>query len=238
MSGLKEMNWLENLVDYTRPDSLGFYLRKRRRGLIASLIDCVYRRSGHVTILDLGGRKVYWDIFEDGYLSSRNVKITLLNSEISSADETESKRFVEVSGDACDVKFGDNSFDIVHSNSTIEHVGNWEKVERFAKEARRLAPLYYVQTPYYWFPVEPHILLPFFHWLPDALKAKLLLHTDLAAYGRSRDMGHAMRRIEGARLLDRSQMAYLFPEAIIRFEWFWIFPKSLLAIRNVASDRT
>ena len=225
------MSQTTTTVDYAF--RLGDRLRKRRRAAIENLIDDAYRRRGSVRILDLGGRKRYWSIFEDGYLASRKTTITLLNPELPNSNTEESEGFVELAGDACNIPaFGNYTFDIVHSNSTIEHVGDWDRVEAFAKEARRLAPSYYIQTPYYWFPVEPHVLLPVFHWLPEGVRAKIFLHTRLAAYGSSVDMGAAMRRVQASRLLDRAQMAYLFPDAQIRFEWFGPVPKSLIAIRE------
>src|SRR5271157_5088251 len=106
---------------------IGHQLRKRRRAPIEILIDDAYRRRGSVRILDLGGRKGYWNIFEDGYLASRRATITLLNPELSNSNAKESEGFVDLAGDACDIPaFGNNSFDIVHSNSTIEHVGDWD----------------------------------------------------------------------------------------------------------------
>jgi hypothetical protein len=152
------------------------------------------------------------------------------------AETLESDLFVEQTGDACNLpSFADNSFDIAHSNSVIEHVGDWERVEAFAKETRRLAPVYHVQTPYYWFPVEPHFLIPIIHWLPEGFRAKIFLHISFVPRGLSPNMGAAMRRVESAYLLDRAQMAYLFPDAQIRFEWFGPFAKSLIASRTSGS---
>ncbi len=223
---------MSNFVDQAY--RFGERLRRRRRAAIESLIDDAHRRRGSVRILDLGGRKAYWNIFDDAYLESRNVSITLVNPEIV-APAPESGRFVEIAGDACNLpQFADNAFEVVHSNSTIEHVGHWDNVEKFARQARRLAPAYYVQTPYYWFPVDTHVLLPLFHWLPDVVQAKIFAHTRLAAYGSSVDIGAAMRRVQDARLLDREQMAFLFPDAQIRFEWFGPLPKSLIAVRPAA----
>ena len=222
------MAWYGNAIDYSNVNSIGFQLRKKRRIAIETLIDRVYEKVGAVRILDLGGERSYWNIFDDDYFERKNITITLLNLDQSPAGISSSKRFIQIIGDACNLpEFKDHSFDIVHSNSTIEHVGFWNRVQWFAREARRLAPVYYVQIPYYWFPIEPHFLLPLVHWVPEGVRAKILLRTGLR-----RDMGAAMRSIEGNRLLDRAQMAYLFPDAQRRFEWVGPFAKSLLAIRG------
>jgi hypothetical protein len=199
-------------------------LRKRRKANIEDLINKVYAAKGSVSILDMGGRKSYWNIFGKGYLDAMNVNVTLVNLEFDGA--AVAGRFMQFRGDACDLPYRDNTFDIVHSNSVIEHVGEWPKRERFADEVRRLAPIYYVQTPYFWFPMEPHFLLPVFHWLPQGVRAKLLL-----SLGRNPDMGDAMRAIADE-LLDRRQMQFLFPDAQHSFEWFGPLPKSLIAIRG------
>ena len=34
---------------------------------------------------------------------------------------------------------------------------------------RRVAKQYYVQTPYKWFPIEPHFLTPLVHYLPKPI---------------------------------------------------------------------
>lgn len=225
------MNRLLSAVDYKNHSSLGFRLRQRRSARIKTLIQEIYDRLGSVRIIDLGGRQLYWNVFDGAFLESRNVTITLLNPEHTQA-RPNNWRFVEIIGDACDVReFEDNSFDLVHSNSTIEHVGDWINVERFAGEARRLAPSYYVQTPYYWFPIEPHDMLPLFHWLPEGVRAQITLHTNLTAHGSASDLGAAMRSVQRARLLDRAQMSYLFPDAKVSFERVGSLPKSLLAIR-------
>jgi hypothetical protein len=95
-----------------------------------------------------------------------------------------------------------------------------------------VAPYYYVQTPYFWFPVEPHAIAPFYHWLPNGWRAKLNMAMALGNYPRAKDIGEAMRAVQDAIMLDRAQMAYLFPDATIRFEWFGPLPKSIMAIRQ------
>jgi SAM-dependent methyltransferase len=65
--------------------------------------------------------------------------------------------------------FADGAFDLAYCSSVIEHVAPPDRAA-FAAELRRVARGWYVQTPAYSFPVEPHALLPFAHWLPPALR--------------------------------------------------------------------
>lgn len=236
------MAMLTKAIDYADPNSLGSRLRARRLVHVSSLIDSIFVRRGKVKILDIGGRRQYWRLLDDHYLESRNVRVVLLNLDAAQLEDQSDRRFSSVQGDACDlVRFSDNAFDLVHSNATIEHVGDWSRMEACAREVRRLAPSYYVQTPYFWFPIEPHILLPFFHWLPDCVQAKILVGNlappsaiaNFAPHAaKARDIGMAMRSIHGTRLLDRAQMRFLFPDGDLRMEWFGPLPKSLIAIRK------
>jgi hypothetical protein len=36
-----------------------------------------------------------------------------------------------------------------------------------ARETVQVGRSYYLQTPNFWFPLEPHYGVPFIHWLPD-----------------------------------------------------------------------
>jgi SAM-dependent methyltransferase len=65
--------------------------------------------------------------------------------------------------------FADDQFDLVYCSSVIEHVPPPRRAA-FAAEIRRVGRGWFVQTPAYSFPVEPHALLPFAHWLPPALR--------------------------------------------------------------------
>jgi SAM-dependent methyltransferase len=66
---------------------------------------------------------------------------------------------------AAGLPFADGAFDLVYCSSVIEHVPRARR-EAFAAEVRRVGRGWYVQTPAWSFPVEPHALLPFAHWLP------------------------------------------------------------------------
>lgn len=113
--------------------------------------------------------------------------------------------------------FADGEFDLAYSSSVIEHVAP-ERRAAFAAELRRVARGHYVQTPAFCFPVEPHALLPFAHWLPLRLRRR---------YWR---LGAAASWEEIA-LLRRSELAALFPGAEIRAERLGPLAKSWVALR-------
>jgi SAM-dependent methyltransferase len=75
-----------------------------------------------------------------------------------------------VQGDAAaGLPFADGEFDLVYCNSVIEHVPPPRRAA-FARELRRVGRGWYVQTPAWSFPIEPHALLPLAHWLPPRLR--------------------------------------------------------------------
>jgi len=214
--------------------SLGRAFRRRRFELFLSLVDAVLAQKADSRIVDLGGTPDYWMQVGD-LLGPRRYPVTLVNRTIFPAPGA---RFASVAGDARHVPiFADMSFDLVHSNSVIEHVGRWADMEAMAGEARRLAPAYFVQTPYFWFPVEPHCRTAFFHWLPESIRVSMLMRKSRGHWRQAEDIASAMRQIQSATLLDRRMFATLFPDAKIHRERVFGFTKSLVAIRgSPASD--
>jgi SAM-dependent methyltransferase len=67
--------------------------------------------------------------------------------------------------------FADGQFDLAYCSSVIEHVPPARR-GAFAAEVRRVARGWFVQTPARSFPIEPHSLLPFAHWLPVDLRRR------------------------------------------------------------------
>jgi SAM-dependent methyltransferase len=65
--------------------------------------------------------------------------------------------------------FADREFELAYCSSVIEHVPPARRAA-FAAELRRVGRGWFVQTPAYSFPIEPHALLPFAHWLPPPLR--------------------------------------------------------------------
>ena len=224
------MNLIYALQDPANPNSLAMRFRRERAKRIVELIAETYADSGACRILDLGGEPDYWRLFERSFLEASKVHITLVNPQAFSVDDP---MFEAVTGDACALpQWGDASFDLVHSNSVVEHVGDWPRMEAFAGEVRRLAPRYYVQTPYFWFPVEPHFSAPFFHWRSEQSRARSLMKRRHGFADRARDIGQAMRDVQHARLLDKTQFKFLFPDAAHIDERVAGLTKSLIAVRG------
>ena len=133
-------------------------------------------------------------------------------------------------GDGCRMPYPDGAFDIVYSNSVIEHVGDIGRQRAFAREAARVGKRYYVQTPAKVFPLEPHLLTPFIHWLPRRIQRRLLPFTTYALLHDRRP--EALAWYDDIRLLTRQEMASLFPDAVIRTERALGIPKSFIAERT------
>ena len=72
---------------------------------------------------------------------------------------------------AAGLPFADGEFDLVYCSSVIEHVPPARR-EAFAAELRRVGRGWFVQTPAFSFPIEPHALLPGAHWLPSPLRRR------------------------------------------------------------------
>jgi len=220
------------IMNYDDAQSIGSKLRAKRIKPLLSMIDVVHENCGRVNILDLGGRKSYWKIFPEEVFEQKNVYVTLLNMPGSDNPEAE-KRFVYVEGDACDLsEYSDNSFDIVHSNSVIEHVGDWHSMVRFSNEVKRLARNYYIQTPYYWFFIEPHYMTPFFHWLPKPIRVSLVMRFALGHRPQCRTIGQAVDLVESVHLLDKKMFRALFEEAELITEKFMFLSKSLIVVNS------
>lgn len=173
-----------------------------------------------VTILDIGGRADYWDnVGFDGV-----GEIRLLNNDENELERAAcGDRFVRELGDARRLSnYGDKSVDLVHSNSVIEHVGQWPDMCAVADEALRVGMSGWMQTPAFEFPVEPHFRLPLLHWLAPPLRRRMLAFSKDYA---SLDTGGRRYHVDRINLLSRAEVKALFPGCDIFVERL-VFPKS------------
>jgi ubiquinone/menaquinone biosynthesis C-methylase UbiE len=184
-------------------------------------------------ILDVGGTPFNWSLLDV------QPRVTIVN--MPRAREAFDAQFQSVFADGRALPFPDRSFDIVFSNSVIEHVGNPESQRQFANEIARVGQAYWVQTPNRRFPVEPHLLTPFLHFLPAALQRRVAQKFTVWALierptpdRREFYIEHYLRDI---RLLDAGAMRRLFPGAKIVHERLGGLTKSLIAVRTGLEKR-
>jgi hypothetical protein len=221
-----------SLADYEDERSFGSRLRARRIVPLLGMIEDVFALHGSVTIIDIGGTEEYWNIVSDRFLADHKVRITIANLPGTETSE-DHDCFSFVAADGCRLEgMDDHSFHIAHSNSVVEHVGDWSRMVQFADEVKRIAPRWFVQTPNYWFPVEPHFMVPLFHWLPRPARVWLVLHFQLGQWRKASSTDEAVRIVESARLLNRAMFKSLFEDAQVVTERFFLLPKSFIAVRK------
>ena len=188
--------------------SIGGWCRGRRQRWVEDIFhDC--RR-----VLDVGGVPGTWT-------KSRFAKgVVLLNI----LPKSTVCQFPYVQADARAIPFADHSFELAFSNSVIEHVGDLADQRRFASEMLRIGGRIYCQTPNRWFPVEPHDLTLFLHWLPEAWSTVGMRHWFTLN-------GWRDKPVESTRLLTRRELRMLFPDCHIRVERFLCWAKSFIVWR-------
>lgn len=191
------------------------YMRKRRMRLFVQRMSPV----AGMKVLDLGGQPAIWDDV------APCLNITCLNLPGVADQNYESHHKINyVIGDACNLiewQFGD--FDIVFSNSVLEHVGDVVKQDAFAREVRRLSDNYWIQTPSKFFPIEAHCGMPFWWFYPAWLRTFFLDRW-------SRKLPAWTEMVSTTTYIPRKRLISLFPDAKIINEWF-IFQKSLIAFK-------
>jgi hypothetical protein len=197
----------------------------RRRELRLRWLADTFPDLAEMSVIDLGGRLRTWK-----HARVRPKRVHVVNLEAAPEDLPEWAEFDN--GDACDLPahIARRRYDLVFSNSVIEHVGGHERRLRFAESVHLLSEAHWVQTPYRYFPIEPHWLAPGMQFLPLTARATVAQHWPVAIW-RARSRQEALRRILGVELLDRTQMRYYFPGSALRAEKILGIPKSLIAYR-------
>jgi SAM-dependent methyltransferase len=212
---------LQRIADHRRPGSWAARLRGRRH---ARFLELLRELPGPLRILDVGGTPSFWRA-QGG--TPAGARVTILNRSSLAPDQD----YECVVGDACDMRgIAAGAFDVVFSNSVIEHVGDFRGQAAMAAEVRRVGRRYYVQTPYRHFPIEPHFVFPCFQYLPLGLRAWLAHRFALGWHPRYRSLEAARQAAASVRLLDLPTLARLFPDARIERERVLGLTKSLVAV--------
>ncbi len=150
-----------------------FTARSRRRRL-AHFLEIVQPKAADL-VLDVGVIDSAWR--SSNFLESQYPWPSQITAVALEPMPTFERIFPEVRvvvADGRSLPFADNSFDIGFSNAVIEHVGSRDEQRRFVEELVRTCRTVFIATPNGGFPIDPHTLLPFVHWLPRRIRHKLL----------------------------------------------------------------
>ena len=199
-------------------ESLGNYFRTKRFDFFFHRIKSMNKP---ISILDLGGKVNFWE--NRGLTGNNNYKITVLNIESEISDYSNIKT---VNGNVLKLKdFKENSFDIVFSNSVIEHLYNFENQKKMAGEVLRIGKNHIIQTPNKYFFIEPHYMIPFFQFLPKKIQFKILTKTRFSRL-KKWDEQLARNYTEEIRLMTQKELKEIFPKSNIFYEKFLGMTKS------------
>lgn len=200
--------------------------RFRRRRMQRFLRE--FRVTSETRILDIGGTPDCWDLIDE------RPRLVLLNTPRAKEELRGAASWV--AGDGRALPFADGAFDIVFSNSVIEHVGDAASQERFAREVARVGRSYWVQTPNRWFPVEQHLLTPIVHWLPRswqrAIVPRFTVWSLIARVDAEQRRFYLEHYLSDVKLLGAREVRRLFPGASLIRERVLGVTKSFVAARK------
>jgi hypothetical protein len=205
------------------PASVGQRMRARRWDLLRTQFPDIESMS----VIDLGGTVEAW---LRAPIRPGSVHVVNLEPELA----TDTPGWIRAEqGNACDLPahISNATYDMVFSNSVLEHVGGHAQRMRFAESVHKLGDSHWVQTPYRYFPVEPHWLFPGFQFLPLALRARLSQQWPLA-HTKSSTRHEGLEAAMWVELVSRSEMAYYFPSSVIHAERMAGLTKSIVAIKH------
>jgi hypothetical protein len=183
----------------------------------------VFPELADMKVLDLGGEPQYWTDapVQPAHVTSLNIVET----------PTDEPWITSVVGDACSLDtFRGQRFDAVISNSTIEHLGGAARRAAFADVVHAASDRWWIQTPYRYFPIEPHWLFPGFQFLP--LRARIAVtRTWPLGYRHTSSEQAAYDLVQEVELVSITEMRHLFPEGRIWTERMAGLVKSVVAVR-------
>jgi len=213
---------LPRFANNNDPQSWASRLRLKRSHRFAAMVESLPRP---LRILDVGGTQTMWAALN--LVDRPDIQITLLNILPTKCSHS---NVAAVIGDARNMRqFEDGEFDLVYSNSVIEHVGDFAQMKLMANEVQRVAKHYFLQTPYCYFPIEPHFVFPLFQFLPFFVQVHLVRHFSLGWFDRLPDREEAKSVVRSIRLLSRGAFHSLFHGAEFDEEKLFGVTKSLLA---------
>ena len=198
------------------------YFRRRRMARFAR----EFALTTETRVLDVGGTPDCWRWLP------LQPRLVFLNTPRAREEVGEAVEWV--AGDGRSLPFADRAFDIVFSNSAIEHVGDRDSQRRFAAEVMRVGRAYWIQTPNRWFPIEQHLLTPLIHWLPKrwqrVIVPRFTVWSAMVPATPDRRQFYLDHYLNEVNLLSAAELRKLFPDARVVHEKFCGWTKSLVAV--------
>jgi hypothetical protein len=214
---------LRRLADVNNDESFSNRMRSERFRLFETLTEHLPRP---LRIIDIGGTNEFWE--QRGWAERDDVHITLVNLF---AGEQLHDNIVPIVGDATNLAdHADGAYDIAFSNSVIEHLFTFEAQQKMAAEMRRVALRHWVQTPNYWFPIDPHFLMPGWQYLPRGARVEILRRRRVGWRGPLPDRTAAREAVEEIRLMTGAELRKLFPDSEVRPEKWHGVTKSWIVL--------
>ncbi len=214
-------NWLrDTAANYNKGRSLAGRAREKRW----KHLDETFPSLAEMRVLDLGGTPDAWvraPVIPES--------VTVVNLERFDSVHPVIKA---VEGDACNLpaEVASDRFDLVFSNSVLEHVGGHIQRQKFVDNVHALADCHWVQTPYRYFPIEPHWLFPGMQWLPYEARVQISLRWN-RGHIRTFTREDAQDQVDEIELMSISQMHRYFPSSMLWYERFAGLIKSIVAIQ-------
>jgi ubiquinone/menaquinone biosynthesis C-methylase UbiE len=196
------------------------HFRPRRKRAFMTLFPEV---AAGAPVLDVGGTAGWWK--ED---FPKGVSISIVNIDDDHREEVTENGFKFYKADGRALPFADKEFYLTFSNSVIEHVGDLTDQQRFAYEAMRCSQKLYLQTPNKWFPIEPHLITVFVHWLPFKIARRLIRYFSIWGLIAKPTQERIDEFLMTTRLLTRKELETIFPQAHITEEKFLGLAKSFI----------
>ncbi len=191
---------------------------KRQRARRMSLFVKIMKPTPNMRVLDLGGEPEIWDYVDVP------LHITCLNLPGFGKKNHQTHHQIHyVEGDACCMpQFQPGDFDLIFSNSVIEHVGDHNRRLQFGNEVLRLSTRYWIQTPSKLFPIEAHSGMPFWWFYPQSLRSYFLNEW-------RKKLPYWTSMVAGTVVVTSDELRDILPGCKIKYELFLGLPKSIIA---------
>lgn len=204
------------------PDSIAERYRLRRWDMLRSAFPDIE----DMAVIDLGGYLSAWE-----RAPFRPARVHIVNLEDPTEDLPAWAEYDHAN--ACDLpeSIASRKYDLVFSNAVLEHVGGHSQRTAFAATVHSLSACHWIQTPYRYFPIEPHWLFPWFQNLPISTRVSVsrrwpLVHTPPV------DREEALDAVMSVELISRIEMEHYFPSSQLVAERVGPLTKSLIAVRT------